>query len=79
MHLGRAGRPASLADVARAGITLVGSQEERAIALADFDCRAAVDYEARLTEELIHLEERFVADNEESLSEFLAAIELTGS
>lgn len=53
---------------------LVGSPEERTIALADFDCRAAMNYESRLIEIQIELENEFLVQHRESLEQFLAAI-----
>lgn len=57
---------------------LLGSEPERAIALADFDCRAATDYEATLTDVLVELEAQFVRDHKPELDELAAAIELAG-
>lgn len=55
---------------------LLGSAEERAIAVADFDCRVATDYEATLTDVLIRLEQQFLVDHKTELDEMAAAIEL---
>lgn len=56
--------------------TLVGSHEERVIALADFDCRSSTEYQSRLTTILLDIEERFVAAHDAELAELLAAVEL---
>ncbi|MDR1188244.1 MAG: hypothetical protein LBK95_12455 [Bifidobacteriaceae bacterium] len=52
--------------------SLTGSDPERAVALADFDCRVAADYEPRLTEIMRAVQEQFVADNDKALTEMLA-------
>ena len=53
---------------------LTGDAAERTVALADFDCRAATDYRARLTAIQVDLEEEFVATRAESLQEMAAAL-----
>ncbi|GEM_PF-760606 len=55
---------------------LVGSAEERAIAVVDFDCRVATDYEQTLVTALVDLEAQFVAAHRQELDELLAAVEL---
>jgi hypothetical protein len=55
--------------------TLLGSEAEAQVALADFDCRAATDYVARYTEAQRRLEERFVADHKSDLDALQAAAE----
>lgn len=56
---------------------LTGDPAERVIALADFDCRVATDYLARLTAIQVDLEKEFVASRAEHLQEMAAALSLT--
>ncbi|MDR0592201.1 MAG: hypothetical protein LBG60_02855 [Bifidobacteriaceae bacterium] len=53
--------------------SLVGSQAEARIALADFDCRAQTDYEARLLAVQLELEQEFVDENRAQLEEMVIA------
>ncbi|MDR0594329.1 MAG: hypothetical protein LBG60_13990 [Bifidobacteriaceae bacterium] len=55
--------------------SLIGSQPEIDIALADFDCRVETDYMNRLIAIQRELETAFVQDNRTALEEMLAAIE----
>jgi hypothetical protein len=55
--------------------SMIQSQPEIDIALADFDCREQTDYMARLVELQRELETAFVADNRPALDEMLAAID----
>ena len=53
---------------------LTGDPAERAVALADFDCRAATDYLERLTTIQIDLEEEFVHARAQALEEVAATL-----
>ncbi|MGY4643269.1 hypothetical protein [Cellulomonas sp. URHB0016] len=55
---------------------LVGSPAERAIALADFDCRAATSYQSSLLSVLVDLEGAFVAAHQRELDEMGAALDI---
>jgi hypothetical protein len=55
--------------------SMIQSEPEKAVALADFDCRGQTDYMARLTQIQLELETAFVEDNRQALDELLAAIE----
>lgn len=55
---------------------LLGSAEERPIAVADFDCRAATQYEETLTAVLVRLEQEFVDGHRAEFDEMAAALEL---
>jgi len=55
---------------------LVGSEAERAIALADHDCRASTRYVDRLLEVLVSLEEDFVQQHAAELARLEAAAAL---
>jgi len=48
------------------------------LALADFDCRAATDYEARVNAIRLELETQFVTDNRALLEDFRTAADLAG-
>ncbi|MDR0592555.1 MAG: hypothetical protein LBG60_04720 [Bifidobacteriaceae bacterium] len=52
---------------------LTGSAVEVRIALADFDCRAETDYEARLLAVQLELEQAFVEQNRDQLDRMVAA------
>ncbi len=52
---------------------LVGSEAERAIALADFDCRERTDYAARLTAVVENLQQAFVAAHAAELARLTSA------
>ena len=54
---------------------LVGSEPEIEIALADFDCRAKVDYEPTLTEIQKEHEDKFVVAKAGELDRMLAAVD----
>ncbi|MGO1467956.1 hypothetical protein [Microbacterium gubbeenense] len=51
------------------------ADKERALALADFDCRAEIDYDATSLSIQFELEEQFIADNKADLEAFRAAAE----
>ncbi|MDR2564790.1 MAG: hypothetical protein LBC97_01780 [Bifidobacteriaceae bacterium] len=53
--------------------TLLGSQPEIDIALADFDCRASMDYDNRLVEIQRKLEQEFVNQHKTELDQMVAA------
>jgi hypothetical protein len=53
--------------------SLVGSPAEAEIALADFDCRAETDYEARFAAIQLELEQEFVDQNRPRLELMVAA------
>lgn len=53
---------------------LTGDPAERAVALADFDCRAATNYLERLTTIQIDLEEEFVHARAQALEEMAATL-----
>jgi hypothetical protein len=55
--------------------SLIGSEPEIAIALADFDCREQTDYMSRRIAIHRDLEEQVLADNREALDDLLAQIE----
>ncbi|NTW40992.1 MAG: hypothetical protein HGA44_14125 [Cellulomonadaceae bacterium] len=53
--------------------SLVGSDAEHTIALADFDCRSSTDYVERLTDILESLEDAFVSSHQTELASLEAA------
>ncbi|MDR0592558.1 MAG: hypothetical protein LBG60_04735, partial [Bifidobacteriaceae bacterium] len=53
--------------------SLAGSAPEVAVALADYDCRSAVDYLPRFIEIQTRVEAEFVAQNHGQLDSLLAA------
>jgi hypothetical protein len=55
--------------------TLIQSEPEKAVALADFDCRQETDYMARLIAVQRELETAFVESNRQALDQMLAVIE----
>jgi hypothetical protein len=55
--------------------SLVGSQAEIDIAVADFDCRADTDYLARLTEIQRSMEQDFVNKRKKALDQLVAYVD----
>jgi hypothetical protein len=53
--------------VERNGYGVMGTEPERAVALANYDCRVAVDYLARLTEIKVSLDNEFIATHGDAL------------
>jgi hypothetical protein len=53
--------------------SLIGSEAEARIALADFDCRIETEYETRFKEIQLDLEQQFVDQNRDQLEEMVAA------
>ncbi len=52
---------------------LLGTEPERAVALADFDCRTETDYMARLTDIRVSRDEDFIAEHQSELDRLVAA------
>ncbi|MDR1187092.1 MAG: hypothetical protein LBK95_06510 [Bifidobacteriaceae bacterium] len=57
---------------------LIGSQAEIAIAVADFECRQETDYMDTLIGRTRAMQEEFIAENQEALDQFMAAVEELG-
>ncbi|MDR2566996.1 MAG: hypothetical protein LBC97_13275 [Bifidobacteriaceae bacterium] len=55
--------------------SLVGSQAERDIAVADFKCRAATDYVARYAAGVVAVERRYLTEHREEIEKMAAAVE----
>ncbi|MDR2929480.1 MAG: hypothetical protein LBV06_01015 [Propionibacteriaceae bacterium] len=53
-------------------VSLLGSQPERDIALADFDCRAQTNYLPRLIDIRFDLEEQFIQEHQAALDRLVA-------
>ncbi|MDR2973215.1 MAG: hypothetical protein LBV00_00680 [Propionibacteriaceae bacterium] len=55
--------------------SLVGTEPERKVALADFDCRVETDYMARLASVRVERDEQFIAEHKAELDRLVAAAE----
>ncbi|MDR2973218.1 MAG: hypothetical protein LBV00_00695 [Propionibacteriaceae bacterium] len=55
--------------------SLLGTESERKVALADFDCRVETDYLARLTSIRVRRDEEFIAEHQAELDRLVAAAE----
>ena len=55
--------------------SLLGTEPEREVAVADFDCRVETDYLARLTDIRVSLDEKFIAEHQTELDRLVAAAE----
>ncbi len=65
----------SSADVPVEEKSLLGTEPEREVAVADFDCRVEADYLARLTDIRVSLDDQFIADHQAELDRLVAAAE----
>jgi hypothetical protein len=55
--------------------SLLGTEPEREVALADFDCRGETDYMTRLNAIRVSLDETFIAEHQGELDRLVAAAE----
>jgi hypothetical protein len=53
--------------------SLLGTEAERVVALADFDCRVATDYISHLTTIRVDLDNAYLRTNQEALDRLAAA------
>ena len=67
----RVGVPA--ADIPVDEQSLLGTEPERKVALADFDCRAETDYMDRLAEIRVSLDNQFITEHQTQLDQLAAA------
>ncbi len=65
----------NLADVPVEEKSLLGTEPEREVAVADFDCRVETDYMARLTDIRVSLDDQFIAEHQTELDRLVAAAE----
>jgi hypothetical protein len=62
-------------DIPPEQLSLLGTEPERKVALADFDCRAETDYMARLTAIRVSIDQQFIAEHQAELDRLVAAAE----
>ncbi len=67
--------PVPVTDIPVEETSLLGTEPERKVALADFDCRAETDYLARLTAIRVSRDEDFIAAHQAELDRLTAAAE----
>ncbi len=67
--------PVPLAEIPHEERSLLGTEPEREVAVADFDCRVETDYMARLTDIRVSLDEKFIAEHQAELDRLVAAAE----
>jgi hypothetical protein len=65
----------NLSDIPVEEKSLLGTEPERQVALADFDCRAETDYLDRLTQIQMSIDEQFLADHQGELDRLVVAAE----